>query len=138
MMNSTKYHWQISRMDSHDICINNETEGGKKIHPNQKAVLIMRGDGQGLPLFNRRWYYEDEARLIVDEHNEQIDKLIEAINQYEIYVHGDIPAYPPEPEPEPEPDIRKEKLNRLMEKHVRNVLAVSGSLNDVIDLLSHK
>ena len=179
MNDNTKYHWQWRTCDGNDVYNNNSESGRKKIHPNQKAVYIMRGDGQGVPLFDRRWYYEDEARLIVDEHNDQVNallkemeevanlqeatvkfleeqglknkdesllvvakKMVAVVNNIEAYMESPAPPKPcppapPKPcPPAPEVDKRKEAINSLMEIHLKNVLATSGSLNNLLTVMS--
>lgn len=153
MNDNTKYHWQWRTCDGNDVYNNNNSESGrKKIHPNQKAVYIMRGDGQGVPLFDRRWFYEDEARQIVDEHNEQINAALRAAGKLgahqevaldpKLYdqhfvetVKKDVEAPKPYP-PAPVMDKRKEAINNLMEIHLKNVLATSGSLNELLTAMS--
>lgn len=92
----------------------------------------MRGDGQGVPLFNRRWFYEDEARQIVDEHNEQINAALKTVGKLGAY--EDV-VLAPEP-PAIAVDKRKEAINSRMEIHLKNVLATSGSLNDLLKVMS--
>jgi len=132
MNDNTKYHWQWQTCDRNDVHNNNDESGRKKIHPNQKAVYIMRGDGQGVPLFNRRWFYEDEARQIVDEHNEQINAALKTVGKLGAY--EDV-VLAPEP-PAIAVDKRKEAINSRMEIHLKNVLATSGSLNDLLKAMS--
>jgi hypothetical protein len=114
----------------------NDTGNHDDILFGQKTAYILAGDGRGVPLFNRQWFYENEAHQIVDEHNEQVNAVLREVGKLGAYQEVVLDPKPPAPPKPPAVDKRKEAINSRMEVHLKNVLATSGSLNDLLKVMS--